>query len=282
MAINGITFDRMRVTTKSDALLYYSMLDNNDRIVKGYKNELNVSATGLSVFVGTGACVVQGRLIDIDEEELVSVSANDTGYICLVIDLTQVNTSEGEAGTPGYTPVNNQVRLEVVKTLVQQDLFEEGKLYTFPLASFTSTGTTVNLTKIDISNKKQFLTVALGQPFKTYTQNFPFIEVVNGVAFIRGAFSNTRVLNTSEVGNTPIKICDIPDWASPSKSPGGRTWSVRKLSQGTLTAIFLLSVDYVDGVWGLYMARYRTTNSGSFQEVPNEAFLIVDMSYPIA
>ena len=149
MAINGITFDRMRVTTKSDALLYYSMLDNNDRIVKGYKNELNVSATGLSVFVGTGACVVQGRLIDIDEEELVSVSANDTGYICLVIDLTQVNTSEGEAGTPGYTPVNNQLRLEVVKELVQQDLFEEGKLYTFPLASFTSTGTTVNLTKID-------------------------------------------------------------------------------------------------------------------------------------
>ena len=149
MAINGITFDRMRVTTKSDALLYYSMLDNNDRIVKGYKNELNVSATGLSVFVGTGACVVQGRLIDVDEEELVSVSANDTGYICLVIDLTQVNTSEGEAGTPGYTPVNNQVRLEVVKTLVQQDLFEDGKLYTFPLASFTSTGTTVDLTKID-------------------------------------------------------------------------------------------------------------------------------------
>ena len=149
MAINGITFDRMRVTTKSDALLYYSMLDNNDRIVKGYKNELNVSATGLSVFVSTGACVVQGRLIDVDEEELVSVSANDTGYICLVIDLTQVNTSEGEAGTPEYTPVNNQVRLEVVKTLVQQDLFEEGKLYTFPLASFISTGTTVNLTKID-------------------------------------------------------------------------------------------------------------------------------------
>ena len=58
MAINGITFDRMRVTTKSDALLYYSMLDNNDRIIKGYKNELNVSATGLSVFVSTGACVV--------------------------------------------------------------------------------------------------------------------------------------------------------------------------------------------------------------------------------
>ena len=149
MAINGITFDRMRVTTKSDALLYYSMLDNNDRIVKGYKNELNVSATGLSAFVGTGACVVQGRLIDIDEEELVSVSANDTGYICLVIDLTQVNTSEGEAGTPSYTPINNQLRLEVVKELVQQDLFEEGKLYTFPLASFTSTGTTVNLTKIN-------------------------------------------------------------------------------------------------------------------------------------
>lgn len=280
MAINGITFDRMRVTTKSDALLYYSMLDNNDRIIKGYKNELNVSATGLSVFVSTGACVVQGRLIDVDEEELVSVSANDTGYICLVIDLTQVNTSEGEAGTPGYTPVNNQVRLEVVKTLVQQDLFEDGKLYTFPLASFTSTGTTVNLTKIDVSNKKQFLTPSSERPFKPYVNREPFVEVVNGTAFIRGIFSNTRILGASEVGATPIKICDIPDWASPSKSPDGRTLSVRKLSQGTTTAIFLLSVDYVDGVWGLYMARYRTTNSSSYQDVPNEAYLVVDISYP--
>lgn len=149
MGLKGYTFDRMKISPKADALLYHSMLDGNDRIVKGYKEELKVVATGLNTYVSPGACVVQGRMIEIDEEMQLSVSANDSGYVCIVIDLTQNNTSTGEAGTPDYQPVNNQIRLEVVKGLVQQDLHDGGQLYTFPLASFTSTGTTVALTKIN-------------------------------------------------------------------------------------------------------------------------------------
>lgn len=149
MGLKGYQFDRMKISPKADALLYYSMLDGNDRIVKGYKDELKVVATGLNTYVSPGACVVQGRLIEIDEEMPLSVSANDSGYVCVVIDLTQNNTSTGEAGTPDYQPVNNQIRLEVVKELVQQNLHDGGQLYTFPLASFNSTGTTVVLTKIN-------------------------------------------------------------------------------------------------------------------------------------
>jgi len=149
MGLKGYTFDRMKISPKADALLYYSMLDGNDRIVKGYKDELKVVATGLNTYISPGACIVQGRMIEIDEEMQLSVSANDSGYVCIVIDLTQNNTSTGEAGTPEYQPVNNQLRLEVVKELVQQDLHNAGQLYTFPLASFTSTGTTVTLTKIN-------------------------------------------------------------------------------------------------------------------------------------
>lgn len=149
MGLKGYTFDRMKISPKADALLYHSMLDGNDRIVKGYKDELKVVATGLNTYISPGACVVQGRMIEIDEEMQLSVPANDSGYICIVIDLTQNNTSAGEAGTPDYQPVNNQLRLEVVKELVQQDLHDRGQLYTFPFASFTSTGTTVNLTKVD-------------------------------------------------------------------------------------------------------------------------------------
>ena len=149
MGLIGYTFDRMNISPEADAWLYHSMLDSNDRIVKGYKDELIVVATGLNMYVSPGACVVQGRMIEIDEEMRLIVSANDTGYVCIVIDLTQVNTSIGKAGTPEYQPVNNQIRLEVVKELVQQDLHNGGQLYTFPLASFTSKGTTVNLTKIN-------------------------------------------------------------------------------------------------------------------------------------
>ena len=149
MGLKGYTFDRMKISPKADALLYHSMLDRNDRIVKGYKDELKVVATGLNTYVSPGACVVQGRMIEIDEEMQLSMPANDSGYVCIVIDLTQNNTSTGEAGTPEYQPVNNQIRLEVVTELVQQDLHDGGQLYTFPLASFTATGATVNLTKID-------------------------------------------------------------------------------------------------------------------------------------
>ena len=149
MGLKGYTFDRMKISPKADALLYHSMLDRNDRVVKGYKDELKVIATGLNTYVSPGACVVQGRMIEIDEEMQLRVSANDSGYVCIVIDLTQNNTSIGEAGTPEYQPVNNQIRLEVVKELVQQDLHDGGQLYTFPLASFTATGATVSLTKID-------------------------------------------------------------------------------------------------------------------------------------
>ena len=149
MGLKGYTFDRMKISPKADALLYHSMLDRNDRVVKGYKGELKVVSTGLNMYVSPGACVVQGRMIEIDEEMRLSVSANDSGYVCIVIDLTQNNTSTGEAGTSGYQPVNNQIRLEVVKELVQQDLHDGGQLYTFPLASFTAIGATVNLTKID-------------------------------------------------------------------------------------------------------------------------------------
>ena len=149
MGLKGYTFDRMKISPKADALLYHSMLDGNDRIVKRYKEELKVVATGLNTYVSPGACVVQGRMIEIDEEMQLSVSANDSGYVCIVIDLTQNNTSTGEAGTSDYQSINNQIRLEVVKELVQQNLHDGGQLYTFPLASFTSTGTTVNLTKVD-------------------------------------------------------------------------------------------------------------------------------------
>lgn len=149
MGLKGYTFDRMKISPEADALLYHSMLDGNDRIVKGYEDELKVVTTGLNTYVSPGACIVQGRMIEVDEEMKLSVSANDTGYVCIVIDLTQNNTSTGGAGTPEYQPVNNQIRLEVVKGLVQQDLHNGGQLYTFPLASFTSTGTTVNLTKIN-------------------------------------------------------------------------------------------------------------------------------------
>lgn len=151
MGLKGYQFDRMKISPKADALLYHVLGHKRNAVIAGYKDELKVAATGLNTYISPGACVVQGRLIEVDEEMQLSVSANDSGYVCIVIDLTQNNTSTGESGTPDYQPVNNQIRLDVVKELVQQNLHDGGQLYTFPLASFTSTGTTVTLTKSNVN-----------------------------------------------------------------------------------------------------------------------------------
>lgn len=146
MAITGTTFDLMRVTPDKDALLYHALAQGNDKIITGYKNELAVRATGLNVYVNTGAAIVQGRLIEVTSEERITVTANKKGFICLMVDLTQSNTATGTPGSADYNPVNKQVRVSAVDALTLQDLHTTGKVYTYPLAEYSSNGTAVVLT----------------------------------------------------------------------------------------------------------------------------------------
>ena len=148
MTITGSTFDRMRVTPDKDGLLYYSLYEGINRVINGYKNNLNLVVSGLNVSVDTGAAVIKGRLVEVTELHKLTVAANTSGYIVLTIDLTQQNTSTGTPGSTDYLPINNQVSVQVVDSLVQQDLLNGGLIYMFPLASYTSTGTTVSTTKM--------------------------------------------------------------------------------------------------------------------------------------
>lgn len=145
MTVSGIQFDKMKVYPEQDALLYQHLSANSDKIINGYKNSLKVSSSGLNIYIETGAALIQGRLVMVDELEKLTVGANTSGFVCLTIDLTQYNTFTGNPGEADYRPVNNQVRAEILESLVQQDLKNDGKIDTFPLASYTSTGTSVQL-----------------------------------------------------------------------------------------------------------------------------------------
>lgn len=94
--------------------------------------------------------------MEVTQQHQLTAQANKTGYICITIDLTQNNTSTGTPGTSGYSPVNNQLRLELVDVLNQQGLNSGGLIHTFPLYSYTSTGTSVALTKFDKSFFKKW------------------------------------------------------------------------------------------------------------------------------
>ena len=147
MTLQGYQFDKVKVTPESDAQLYSYLAQSSDnKVISG----LTATATGLNVYVSTGKALVQGRLIENGQQMQLTAQANKSGYVCITIDLTQTNTSTGAPGTSNYVPVNNQLRLELVDTLNQQDLNSGGGLiYTFPLYSYVSTGTSISLTKID-------------------------------------------------------------------------------------------------------------------------------------
>ena len=146
MTLQGYQFDKAKVTPESDAALYSYLaqggLDN--KVISG----LTATATGLNVYVSAGKALVQGRLIENSQQMQLTAQANKTGYVCVTIDLTQTNTSTGSPGTSNYMPVNNQLRLELVDVLNQQNLNSDGLIYTFPIYSYSTTGTSVTLTKL--------------------------------------------------------------------------------------------------------------------------------------
>lgn len=148
MTLQGYQFDKAKVTPEADAQLYSYLAQGSDnKVISG----LTATATGLNVYVESGEALVQGRLVEVTQQHQLTAKANKTGYVCITVDLTQNNTSTGTPGTSNYVPVNNQLRLELLDTLNQQDLNSGGLIYTFPLYSYTSTGTSVSLTKIDKS-----------------------------------------------------------------------------------------------------------------------------------
>ena len=153
MTLQGYQFDKAKVTPESDAQLYsYLSQSLDNRVVSG----LTATATGLNVYVASGKVLVQGRLIENAQQVQLTAQANKTGYVCITIDLTQDNTSTGTPGTSDYVPINNQLRLELVDTLNQQDLNSGGLIYTFPIYSYVSTGSSIALTKNSVSFRNIF------------------------------------------------------------------------------------------------------------------------------
>ena len=143
MTIQGYQFDKMKVTPESDAALFSYLAQGLDnKVFKG----LTATVSGLNVYIETGKALVQGRFVEVTQQHQLSAQANTSGYVVITIDLTQSNTATGTPGTGNYLPINNQLRLELVETLNQQDLSAGGVIYTLPIYTYSSTGTSVAIT----------------------------------------------------------------------------------------------------------------------------------------
>ena len=201
MTLQGYQFDKAKVTPESDAKLYSYLAQSSDnKVISG----MTATTTGLNVYVASGKALVQGRLVEVTQQHQLTAQANKSGYICITIDLTQNNTSTGTPGTSGYSPVNTQLRLELVSVLNQQDLNSGGLIYTFPLYSYVSTGTSVALTKLERNYYKaiESTVIDLGWGLKvTATKSGKYI-------FVNGATTPASSAGTSGGTNVGVRVPD--------------------------------------------------------------------------
>jgi len=158
--VDGFQFDNVKVSAANDAKLYHTLAQRRNYVIKGYEQELRLSKSGLKITVGAGCALVQGRFIYLKEAQTITVPANSSGYIVLRIDLTQevVPDLENDPATDLYTWTNNQVSLEWVTSLVNGNLNQGDKVYTFSLCSFNSNGSNVNY-ELNESNYKGYVIV---------------------------------------------------------------------------------------------------------------------------
>lgn len=158
--VDGFQFDNVKVSAANDAKLYHSLAQRRNYVIKGYEQELRLSKSGLKITVAAGCALVQGRFIYLKETQTITVPANSSGYIVLRIDLTQevVPDLENDPATDLYTWTNNQVNLEWVSSLVNGDLNQGDKVYTFSLCSFSSNGSNVNY-ELNEGNYKGYVIV---------------------------------------------------------------------------------------------------------------------------
>lgn len=192
MTIQGYQFDKCKVTPEADAALYYQLNNKQNHVIAGYKNEMNVTSSGLNVYVDTGCALVMGRYCEITNQEQLSVMANTEGYVCITIDLTETNTAEGVPGSADYVVTNNQLRVELVTELVQQDLFNDGQVYTFPLAKVVANGTGVAINKIS-SSYSNIYTIFSGVTFMNASSSYNFDPKLmkKGITFVTTTFNDS-------------------------------------------------------------------------------------------
>lgn len=260
MAITGTTFDRMRVTPKMDALLYDYL--NNNMHVGIVKNgdDLKVTGSGLTATVGKGAAVIYGRLITNDAPTQITIPANTKGFICIVIDLTKVNTSSGTPGQDDYTAVNNQVALRAitaasVANLTQEVLTEGGNIYQMPIASYTASGSSLTLKGI-LFNEVLLAPLTGFKNYNTSDGNKVRVRKVGRNCYLTGTVSPIATLKAPAtwrpVQPVPKGWCPLFDAKEICQGSGQNRYLLKVMTDGRVECArygVTTEVDVVTNAW---------------------------------
>lgn len=145
--LQGFQFDKMQAYPTTDASLFSYLAGDRSFIIPNRGNELNVTTSELNITVDTGEALILGRQIKITEPMVLTIGANQNGYLVIEIDLSKSNTSTGTPGQADYEPINNQLLLKFVNNLTQDNINDGGLIYQFNLGTVSSTSNSITFVK---------------------------------------------------------------------------------------------------------------------------------------
>ena len=149
--LKGDVYSNQLFNVHAFALFIDTFLDKKCGIIDGYKNNMQVTASGTNISIGSGACVVRGRFMEEDSTTTLSTSSIASKNCALVIeiDLSKTNTDS----------TLNQATYKILQSasgtpsLTQEDIINNysSGVYQYRLATFqtNASGTISNLVKTD-------------------------------------------------------------------------------------------------------------------------------------
>lgn len=149
--LKGDVFSNQLYNVHMFALFQDLFLDKKSGIADGYKNNMNITASGTNITINSGACIIRGRQVEEDSSTTLSTASitNKNCALVIEIDLSKTNTDssllqasykilQSSSGTPALT---------------QQDIINNysSGVYQYLLATFqtNASGTISNLVKTD-------------------------------------------------------------------------------------------------------------------------------------
>ncbi len=142
MTIYCVTSDRHTPTAMTDAQLYDQLYNHRSGVIADIESGMAVTVSGQTVTVNRGVAILQGRFVHISEPETITIPSDAVSgsHVVIQINLTVQNESTGTPGTADYFPIDRQTSVQVVNSLVQDNLNNEGSLFMLPLGTITGGG----------------------------------------------------------------------------------------------------------------------------------------------
>lgn len=151
--LNGQVFSNQLFESHMFALFINTFLDGVNGIPQDYKNGMALTYSGSNVTIGTGAILIQGRLLE--EDTGTTVNAGTSPLYCKLvveIDLDKVNTQS--AFNQGYYSIITDAN--DYPALTQTDIVDNvSGVYQYELARFRTTSSGIT----DFVDKRTFLDI---------------------------------------------------------------------------------------------------------------------------